>query len=100
MIYRFHPAAAGEHLDNVAFYESRQAGLGGDYLAEFEAVLNHICTEPNFYPLDSEPDIHRAGMRRFPFHILYRITQRDILVLAVAHHRRRPAYWMGRIEKR
>lgn len=41
MIYRFHPAAAGEHLDNVAFYESRQAGLGGDYLAEFENKSNN-----------------------------------------------------------
>lgn len=36
MNYRFHPAAASGHLDNVAFYESRQSGLGADYLAEFK----------------------------------------------------------------
>lgn len=100
MNYRFHPAAASEHLDNVVFYESRQSGLGADYLAEFEALLTHICTAPNFYPIDSEPDIRKAGMRHFPFHIIYRAEQTQIVVLAVAHQRRRPAYWTGRIVKR
>lgn len=36
MIYAFHAAARVEHLDHVAFYESRQAGLGASYLADFE----------------------------------------------------------------
>lgn len=100
MNYRFHTAAAGEHLDNIAFYESRLPGLGADYLAEFEKVLTHICTAPNFYPVDSDPDIRKAGLKRFPFHVIYRATQTHILVLAVAHQRRRPAYWTGRIVKR
>ena len=39
MKYRFHKAAASEHLESVAFYESRLAGLGADYLAEFEAAM-------------------------------------------------------------
>ena len=33
MTYRLPPAAAEEHLDSVAFYESRTPGLGADYLA-------------------------------------------------------------------
>lgn len=33
MTYQFHPAAASEHLNNIAFYESRLAGLGADYIA-------------------------------------------------------------------
>ena len=35
MTYQFHPAAASEHLDSIAFYESRLAGLGAAFrLAE------------------------------------------------------------------
>jgi hypothetical protein len=49
MNYRFHRAATGEHYDNVNFYENRLPGLGADYLAEFESVMTHICTTPNFY---------------------------------------------------
>ncbi len=46
-----------------------------------------------------EPDIHKAGLKRFPFHVIYRATGTQIIVLAVAHQRRRPAYWMGRLAK-
>ncbi len=38
MTYQFHPAAASEYLDSIAFYESRLAGLGADYIAEFEST--------------------------------------------------------------
>ena len=99
MNYRFHRAAIGEHLDNVSFYESRLPGLGADYLNEFEAVMAHICTAPNFYPVIGAPDIHKAGLKRFPFHIIYRAGQTQIVVLAIAHQRRRPAYWVGRLAK-
>lgn len=99
MKYRFHRAATSEHLDNVAFYESRQPGLGADYLAEFETVMAHICTTPDFYPTVGAPNIHKAGLKRFPFHIIYRTVQEQVVVLAVAHQRRRPAYWAGRLLK-
>jgi hypothetical protein len=29
MTFRFHPAAEAEHLEQIAFYESRRQGLGG-----------------------------------------------------------------------
>jgi hypothetical protein len=32
----------------------------------------------------------------FPFSIIYWVTDDAIIVLAVAHHRRRPGYWRGR----
>ena len=49
MNYRFHRAAFGEHYDSVAFYEDRLPGLGAHYLAEFDAVMAHICHAPNFF---------------------------------------------------
>jgi hypothetical protein len=38
MTYQFHPAAANEYLESIAFYESRLAGLGADFIAEFEST--------------------------------------------------------------
>jgi len=97
MSYQFHPAAAGEHLESIAFYESRLAGLGADYIAEFEATLVRVSAAPMSYPLDCPPDIHKAGLQRFPFNVLYRVVSGAVQILAVAHHRRRPGYWMGRV---
>lgn len=37
-------------------------------------------------------------MRTFPYHIVFLNLEREILVLAVAHDRRRPGYWASRIE--
>ncbi len=99
MNYQFHPDAFNEHYDSAAFYQSRLPGLGADYVAEFDAVMTHICTAPNFFPTIAAPDIHKAGLNRFPFHVIYRVMSTQIIVLAVAHQRRRPAYWMGRLAK-
>jgi toxin ParE1/3/4 len=34
--------------------------------------------------------------QRFPFSLIYRVTVEAIEVIAIAHHRRRPGYWMQR----
>ena len=99
MKYRLHRAATAEHYDNVNFYEDRLPGLGADYLKEFESVMEHICTAPNFYSTIGAPNIHKARLKRFPFHVIYRAEQEQIIVLAVAHQRRQPAYWLRRLAK-
>ena len=97
MTYWFHPGAEAEHLDTIAWYEDRRAGLGAQYLAEFERLLELVCRYPHRYPIDRAPSIRRARMRRFPFTDLYREASGRVDVLAVAHHRRRPAYWIDRV---
>jgi hypothetical protein len=97
LIYRFHRAALTEHLDQVAFYESQLPGLGADYLGEFESTMVRICSNPKTYPNIEASALHKVGMRRFPFHVIYMIHKDQILVLAIAHYRRRPVYWTDRV---
>ncbi len=93
----FHPAAEIEHLDHVAYYESRQKGLGSGYLTEFEKILAAVTQGPNYYPLIGIGEIRRAHLRRFPMTILYREHGPDLHILAVTHKRRRPTYWVTRL---
>jgi len=95
--YFFHPAAETEHLESIAYYESKRSGLGATYLTEFESSMNNICDAPHRNAVEKQPDIRRFRMNRFPFTILYRDSSGDIQVLAVAHKRRRPQYWFGRL---
>jgi hypothetical protein len=97
MSYRFHRAASSEHLDQVAFYESRLPGLGADYLAEFEHLMVRVCNNPDTFPLMEQSQIRKASMRRFPFHVMYMVHDAQVHILAIAHQRRRPAYWVERI---
>ena len=47
MTYGFHPEAEAEHLETIAYYESRGAGLGARYLAEFERLLGRAEIRPS-----------------------------------------------------
>jgi hypothetical protein len=99
MNYQFHPDAFNEYYDSAAFYQRRVPGLGADYVADFDAIMALVCRTPKFYPTIAALDIYKAGLKRFPFHVIYRVMSTQIIVLAVAHQRRRPAYWMRRLEK-
>jgi plasmid stabilization system protein ParE len=97
MSYLFHPAAEAEYLESIAIYESKRPGLGATYLSEFERIMASVCEAPHRNPVEKGPDIRRMRMRRFPFTVLYRESAGAVQVLAVAHHRRRPQYWLGRL---
>jgi plasmid stabilization system protein ParE len=98
MIYEFHPAAETEFLESVGFYESRVQGLGTAFIDEFEASIGLVVESPQRWKVEREPDIRCVSLRRFPFSIIYREKSSTVQVLAVAHNRRRPLYWLGRLE--
>lgn len=98
MNYSFHPAAEAEFLESVGYYESRVKGLGGALIEEFEGLARLISESPKAWQITLEPEIRSAHLRRFPLSIIYRETPDSFQVLAVAHDRRRPQYWIGRRE--
>lgn len=97
MNYGFHPAAEAEHLEQIAFYESRQRGLGARYRDHFLKTVKNVCEGSTAYPIEHAPDIRRARLQPFPLTIIFREREAKIELLAVAHYRRRPGYWFGRI---
>ena len=42
------------------------------------------------------PDIRKRVLRKFHYSLIYTIEKNRVLILAVAHHSRRPGYWVGR----
>ena len=45
----------------------------------------------------ADPDAVRYYiLRRFPYTIHYEVAGTEVIVLAVAHQRRRPGYWQDR----
>jgi len=97
VIYFFHSEAESEHLESVKYYESRRAGLGARYLQEFDDVMARVLERPLSFRVERYPDIRRAFLKAFPYQLVYRVVGVDVQILAVAHTRRRPGYWSGRL---
>jgi toxin ParE1/3/4 len=97
MNYSFHPAAEAEFLESAGYYESKVPGLGGAFIGEFEALVMLIGESPRAYQVELQPDIRRVSLHRFPLSIVYREQSNGFQILAIAHERRRPQYWLGRL---
>ena len=94
--------ASAEMIAAAAWYDERVSGLGERFLVEAEAAFARIDATP----LAGSPWLHRRlpdGVRRmflrsFPYSAVYILEPRAVIV-AVAHLRRRPGYWVKRLRE-
>ena len=80
----------------IAWYAVQAPGLGDAFLIETLKTLRLVEQFPQaWHPLTSE--IRRCRLRRFPYSVVYTQDGPAILVLAIAHHHRKPGYWKSRL---
>jgi plasmid stabilization system protein ParE len=84
----------------AAWYEKRQAGLGEGFLQELTRRLKDVELQPRQFGREechrTERDVRFCRLGRFPYRIVFEIREPWIVILAVAHARRRPGYWKRR----
>lgn len=91
---RFRARAASELAAAIEWLEEQRAGRGARLLAEIDRTLLLIYEAPKGGALwPGRPTVRTWRVRRFPYSIVYVVTEQDIEILAVAHQKRRPAYW-------
>lgn len=78
-------------------YRSTAPSLDEAFRADVIAKLEQIASYPQSSP-EVRPNIRRAALRRFPFLIIHTLGGDDVVVLAVAHMRRRPRAWRDRLK--
>ena len=98
---RFHPDALAELEADAVWYESRERGLGSEFWDAVERVAIGAAEDPDRWPLfpDVRPSlkVRRRVLRRFPYVLAFKVYGPDLVVIAVAHARRRPGYWVHRV---
>lgn len=90
-----HPDAILEAAAARLWYSDRSEDAAARFMAELDRGIASIIEAPERWP-EIKDGRRRFVMSRFPFIIWYRIREADIRVLAIAHARRRPGYWMAR----
>lgn len=92
----FHSEARRETRQAVAYYEEQRENLGRELRIEIEAAVHRLRQNPQIYPFHDNQGIRKLVLRRFPFTLFFVELESTFWIAAVAHHKRRPGYWMGR----
>lgn len=95
----FHPAADEEFREAARYYESEAPGIGLAFVAE----VHKAAAELTEFPLAAQivrSSIRKKVLPHFPYTLLYSVEPNKIVIVALAHHRRRPNYWLRRLRKK
>jgi len=97
---RISEEAEAEMAEAARWYEAHRPGLGIDFLEAVDDAVARVAEMPRMgSPVSGVADksIRRRAVRRFPYHLIYLELPDRLQILAIAHDRRRPGYWIGRV---
>lgn len=81
--------------DAVEWYQFKAAHLGSEFLTCLGSGLSLIRRNPQMFPVVYK-SYRRILIRRFPYQIIYMVSDSVIIVLAVFHTKRNPEKWKAR----
>jgi plasmid stabilization system protein ParE len=93
---RFIEPAEVEADEAVAYFEQQLEGLGERFQNDLEHTVSLIID----YPLIGSPltkRIRKFRLRKFRYNVVYVVVEDEIVIVAVAHHKKRPRYWRRRM---
>ena len=89
------PAALQEAVAATRWYLEHDERVAAAYEAELTRVFDEIERAPETWPRHHH-GTHRFLLRRFPYEVVYKIYTELVLIIAVAHCKRKPGYWRQR----
>ena len=96
------PETVAELIEAASWYKTRQPGLAVKFLQEIDQAQQAIQSRPLSFPRLANTDVdlvvRRALLPRFPYALVFLELQTEIRVLAVAHAKRHPNYWLNRLQ--
>lgn len=100
MKVRLHSEAKAELVAGAEWYEKQKPGLAADFIGQVLRALDLISETPTVWPAwpetPSQLRIRRFIVSEFPYLIAYS-SDDEVFVLAIAHAKRDPLYWLDRV---
>ncbi|MGK3982811.1 type II toxin-antitoxin system RelE/ParE family toxin [Sorangium sp. So ce136] len=94
-LLEFLPAALAEAEEAASWYAERDPRVAARFAEAIEAALNRIADAPDRWPFYRH-GTRRVRLTRFPYLVVYREEPTRVLVVAIAHAKRKPGYWKKR----
>lgn len=92
----FRPEAQIEALAAKTWYEQQSAGLGLEFARALDAAIASAIRTPEAHP-QTVAECRRVLLRRFPYSVIFRPSDSELLIVAVFHHRSESGAWLPRV---
>ena len=89
------PGARLDFDQSFDWYAERNVQAAERFANAVDVTLAEIAEHPERHAKVDERH-HQCAVPKFPFRIVYRHELRRIVVVAIAHAKRRPGYWESR----
>jgi plasmid stabilization system protein ParE len=89
------PAAERDIREAFLWYADRSRLIADAFRTEVLETIDRVGASPLGKAAD-ELGNRRRVLHRFPYTVVYEVTERTVSILAVAHHRRLPDYWLAK----
>jgi plasmid stabilization system protein ParE len=94
----FLPDADEEFREAVRYYENEAPGVGLRFVAEVRKGVTFI-TRNTYAVACVGSGIRSKVLNHFPYNLLYAVESETVVIVAVAHQKRRPRYWQRRLKE-
>jgi plasmid stabilization system protein ParE len=94
--YRFHPEALQEFEAADDWYLERSPDASISFLSAVADAVENIRSAPRRWPTHLY-GTRRFVLQRFPFSVIYLDEPDEVVIVAVAHGKRKPGYWKRRV---
>lgn len=96
--------AQAELEEAIVYHERERPGTGARLAREVQAVIEQAMVFPSSGSLVEAPELD-VEVRRYllnpayPYHVVATVVGDVLLVLAIAHQKRDPTYWVDRLNQ-
>ena len=86
-------AEAAEAFD--WYKENAGEQIAHGFRVALRSTIDRVRARPETFP-KFEGNVRRCLFQRYPYAVLYEVTEAAIIVVAIMHLKRRPGYWISR----
>ena len=91
----FTSAADLEVAAAALWYDAQQSGLGDRFLEAIETAATSAARAPQLY-FRLHAELRRILVHRFPYGLMFRDTDTELLIVSCYHLHEDPAVWQSR----
>jgi len=89
-------AARVDFDESFNWYEKRSQAVAIGFMLAIDEAIVLVLEDPHRFPR-THGGCHYGKLRRYPFRLVFRNEAERVVIVAVAHAKRRPDYWQRRL---